>query len=157
MRDRLRREKPPHVGGAQGDGDPAPQRRHVFWLAGEADLQVLVGGLLRLLQAHQCDGLEQARIVTAASELGHNILRYAERGQIAVTLGSRDGRKFCELIAMDHGPGIANISDALTDHFSSGNGLGLGLPGVRRLVDDFEITSLPGQGTRVLARRWWRG
>lgn len=139
-----------------GDDGATLERRHVFWLASESDLQALVGGLRRLLQAHQCDSLEQARIITAASELGHNILRYADRGHIAVALGMRHGRAFCELSAVDQGPGIANIEDALTDHFSSGTGLGLGLPGVRRLVDDFEITSIPGQGTRVVARRWWR-
>lgn len=141
---------------AGGDDGATLERRHVFWLASESDLQALVGGLRRLLQAHRCDSLEQARIVTAASELGHNILRYADRGHITVALGMRQGRAFCELTAVDQGPGIANIDDALTDHFSSGNGLGLGLPGVRRLVDDFEITSVPGQGTRVFARRWWR-
>lgn len=143
-------------GGSADAAGPALERRHVFWLSGESDLQALVGGLRRLLQGHQCDGLEQARIITAASELGHNILRYAGRGHIAVTLGSRQHHRYCELLAVDQGPGIANIADALTDHFSSGHGLGLGLPGVRRLVDEFEISSQPGQGTRVLARRWWR-
>ncbi len=160
MSKRPGRDDPAALGGDHGPAGSEPsaglERRHVFWLSSESDLQALVGGLRRLLQAHQCDGLEQARIITAASELGHNILRYAERGHIAVTLGGRNGKSFCELTAVDQGPGIANIEDALTDHFSSGNGLGLGLPGVRRLVDEFEISSLPGQGTRVVARRWWR-
>lgn len=131
-------------------------RRHVFWIASEADLQALVGGLRRLLQAVPCSELEQARILTAASELGHNIFRYAGRGQISVMIGHRNGRYYCEVIAQDQGPGIASIANALTDHFSSGNGLGLGLPGVKRLVDEFEISSELGKGTRVLARRWWR-
>ncbi len=142
---------------AESESKPESRdRRHVFWIASDADLQALVGGVRRLLRAAYCSELEQARITTAASELGHNIYRYAGRGQISVAIGQRNGRYYCELIAQDQGPGIANIADALTDHFSSGHGLGLGLPGVKRLVDDFEIESEPGKGTRVLARRWWR-
>lgn len=151
---------PPHddqIGAAQAQpGHPGQEHRHVFWIASEADLQALLGGTRRLLRKAQCSELEQARILTAASELGHNILRYATRGQIAVTLGQRGSRHYCEVIAQDQGPGIVSIPDALTDHFSSGQGLGLGLPGVKRLVDEFEIESEPGKGTRVLARRWWR-
>lgn len=145
------------AGLAEADfGQFGQERRHVFWIASEADLQALVGGLRRLLLAVPCNELEQARILTAASELGHNILRYAGRGQISATIGQRNGRYYCEVIAQDQGPGIASIADALTDHFSSGNGLGLGLPGVKRLVDEFEISSEIGKGTRVMARRWWR-
>ena len=134
----------------------AHEQRHVYWISSPADLQALIGATRRLLRAVHCSELEQARLLTAASELGHNILRYAVRGQMMVTIGQRGDRFYCELIAQDQGPGIDNLTKALTDHFSSGQGLGLGLPGVKRLVDDFEIASEPGKGTRVLARRWWR-
>ncbi len=136
------------------DGASPRQAVAVFGIVSETDMHALVGGLHRLLQAAHCDPLNVGRLVTAASELGYNILRYAGRGQITVRIGVLGGRRVCELVAEDHGPGIADLALALQDNFSTGSGLGLGLPGVRRLMDTFDIASQPGRGTRVTVRRW---
>lgn len=93
-------------------------------------------------------------IATAVSELARNILKYADRGEIRVRRVQRDRGPGLEIEAEDRGPGIEDVDEALLDHFSSGGSLGLGLPGVKRLMDEFEIDSAPGQGTRVKAFKW---
>ena len=96
----------------------------------------------------------QAMIVTAISEITHNILTYAGHGQVCLKLSHQTGRPGLTVIARDEGPGIADIEQALRDGYSSGQGLGLGLPGARRLMDDFEIVSAPGRGTTVTMSLW---
>jgi serine/threonine-protein kinase RsbT len=89
---------------------------------------------------------ELALIATAISELARNILTYAvEEG---------DGRRGIAVVARDEGPGIADIGLALQDGYSTSHSLGIGLPGVRRLMDEFEVTSEPGCGTVVRATKW---
>ena len=93
-------------------------------------------------------------IATAVSELANNILKYAGCGEILMTriiAGSRTGM---EVAARDRGPGIEDIQNAMADHYSSGGTLGLGLPGVKRMMDEFEITSEPGKRTTVIIRKW---
>lgn len=99
---------------------------------------------------------ELALIATAISELARNVLTYAGRGEIVVDAINSGERAGILLIAKDDGPGIANVEQALQDGYSTGGGLGLGLPGVGRLMDELEIDSAPGQGTTVTARRWLR-
>jgi serine/threonine-protein kinase RsbT len=93
-------------------------------------------------------------VATAISELARNIVLYARTGEIELQIVEQTQRKGIGVVARDGGPGIANIRQAIQDGFSTSGGLGLGLPGVRRLMDDFEIVSQPGQGTRVTARKW---
>ena len=93
-------------------------------------------------------------VATAVSELARNIVDYAPPGEMTVRLVSNGERKGLVLIATDNGPGISDIALAMRDGFSTAGRLGLGLPGVRRLMDDFEIVSQPGQGTRVTAKKW---
>lgn len=93
-------------------------------------------------------------IVTAISELAHNIVKHAGRGDIHLRCVSRNGRQGIVIVARDEGPGIADLQLALTDGYSTGRGLGLGLTGARRLMDDFEITSTLGEGTTVRATKW---
>jgi anti-sigma regulatory factor (Ser/Thr protein kinase) len=94
-------------------------------------------------------------ISTAASELVRNILKYAGTGHLSIKMvSSDDGRRGIEIEATDHGPGIENVEAAMSDHFSSSGTLGLGLPGVKRMMDDFEIDSAPGRGTRVVVRKY---
>jgi serine/threonine-protein kinase RsbT len=93
-------------------------------------------------------------IATAISELARNIVAYARVGEIelrAIDGSSRDG---IVVIASDDGPGIRDIRQAMRDGFSTSGSLGLGLPGVRRLMDEFEIASEPGKGTRVVTKKW---
>jgi serine/threonine-protein kinase RsbT len=93
-------------------------------------------------------------IATAISELARNIVSYARKGQITLKMVNGLNRQGIAVIASDDGPGIADIRQALRDGFSTSGSLGLGLPGVRRLMDEFEITSQPGRGTIVAVKKW---
>lgn len=95
-----------------------------------------------------------ALIATAISELARNILTYAGDGEIEVAIDEAQGRRGLVITARDQGPGIADISLALQDGYSTSRSLGIGLPGVRRLMDEFEVTSEPGAGTVVRATKW---
>lgn len=98
--------------------------------------------------------VEQTKIVTAASELARNTVEHGGGGTARVELMTDSGRRGLRLTCEDQGPGIADIGLALTDGFTTRDGLGLGLPGARRLVNDFSIDSRPGEGTRVVITRW---
>lgn len=93
-------------------------------------------------------------VSTVVSELAHNIVKYAHLGSIRLKTVRGKTRRGVEVIAADSGPGIADVERAMQDHFSSSGTLGLGLPGIKRMMDDFELQSTPGEGTRVLARKW---
>ncbi len=93
-------------------------------------------------------------IATAVSELARNILKYARTGEVRLRRVQEPGRRGVEMEASDRGPGIPDIEAAMSDHFSSSGTLGLGLPGIRRMMDDFSLESTPGEGTRVTARKW---
>lgn len=98
--------------------------------------------------------VDQTKIVTAASELARNTLDYGGGGHAELELLERLGRKELRLSFEDQGPGIADIERAMTDGYTTGGGLGLGLSGAKRLSNEFSITSAPGQGTRVVITRW---
>ena len=98
--------------------------------------------------------VDQTKIVTAASELARNTLEHGGGGIARIELLADGGRRGVRLICEDQGPGIADIQLALKDGYTSRNGLGLGLGGARRLVNDFAIESRPGEGTRVTVTRW---
>lgn len=97
-----------------------------------------------------------ALIATAISELARNIVLYAGTGEIEIGRVDQKDKQGIEIVARDQGPGISNVPQAMRDGFSTSGGLGLGLPGVKRLMDDFEIDSRPGRGTKVSVRRWTR-
>jgi len=99
-------------------------------------------------------GSDLTLIATAISELARNIIEYATTGEIVLSHEDADGRPGIVIVARDEGPGIPDVSRALSAGYSTGPGLGLGLPGVRRLMDDFEITSSVGRGTTVAVRKW---
>ena len=99
-------------------------------------------------------GSDLTLIATAISEVARNIVVYAQRGEIGLRLAASGGRQGIEVIATDEGPGIADIEQAMQDGFSTGRSLGLGLPGARRLMDEFEIASTVGKGTTVTMRKW---
>ncbi|MDJ0869465.1 MAG: ATP-binding protein [Myxococcota bacterium] len=93
-------------------------------------------------------------IATAVSELARNILKYAGTGEVRLRRIEGPEGRGVEIEATDRGPGIADPEAAMRDHFSSGGTLGLGLPGVERMMDEFTLDSAPGRGTRVKARKW---
>lgn len=95
-------------------------------------------------------------IAAAISEIARNIVEYATRGEIILTLVEKGDRQGISVVARDQGPGIPDIPLALQDGYSTSGSLGLGLPGARRLMDEFEIHSANGQGTTVTMRKWTR-
>ncbi|ACB27187.1 anti-sigma regulatory factor [Methylobacterium radiotolerans] len=98
--------------------------------------------------------VDQTKIITAASELARNTLDYGGGGDVFLEIVQAGMRKGLRLTFEDQGPGIADIDQAMTDHFTSGGGLGLGLGGAKRLSNEFHIESTPGAGTRVTIARW---
>jgi serine/threonine-protein kinase RsbT len=98
--------------------------------------------------------VDQTKLVTAASELARNTLDYGNGGEVEITRVLDGARKGLRLTFSDQGPGIDDVQKALTDGFSTGGGLGLGLSGARRLSSEFSIDSAPGKGTRVMIARW---
>lgn len=100
--------------------------------------------------------VDQARITTAISELARNIYLYAGKGQICIDKLYEDGKAGLRINAADSGPGISDIRQVMEDGFSTSGGLGAGLPGVKRLMDQFEIESSPGNGTQIKATKWLR-
>ncbi len=98
--------------------------------------------------------VDQTKIVTAASELGRNTIQYGGGGQAHIFALANGTRRGLRLEFIDQGPGIKDIQRALQDGFTTGNGLGLGLGGAKRLTDEFDIQSEPGKGTRISIARW---
>jgi len=98
--------------------------------------------------------VEQTKIVTAASELARNMVDYGGGGTVLIEMLEENLRKGLRLTFEDQGPGIRDIQEALRDGFTSGGGMGLGLGGARRLSNEFDIQSAPGQGTRITIARW---
>lgn len=95
-------------------------------------------------------------LATAISEVARNITTYAGEGEVELRVLNHGGRHGIEVVATDNGPGIADVELAMQDGFTTGNGLGLGLPGTRRLVDEFELRTEPGSGTTVRLVKWSR-
>lgn len=95
-------------------------------------------------------------LATAISELARNIIRYAKKGEILIASVQSGDRVGITVVARDNGPGIANISLAMQDGFSTSGGLGLGLPGVKRLMDEFHLVSDVNKGTTVTIKKWKR-
>lgn len=98
--------------------------------------------------------IEQTKMVTAASELARNTLRYGGGGEAHAIHRNDDERKGLELRFIDQGPGIVDLGLAMTDGYTTGGGLGLGLSGAKRLADEFEIDTAPGKGTTVIIIKW---
>ncbi len=98
--------------------------------------------------------VDQTKLVTAASELARNTLEHGGGGDTRLEALQESNRRGVRLTFVDRGPGISNLENALRDGFTTGNGMGLGLSGSKRLVNDFEIHSEVGKGTRVMIARW---
>ena len=126
----------------------------VFELRVEADVVTCRQAVRRLAQTLRFSLVDQTRMVTAASELARNTLVYGGGGQMRWAIVQRDTRSGLRLDFEDHGQGIPDIALALTDGWTSGGGMGLGLSGSKRLVHDFAIRSVVGEGTCVTITRW---
>jgi len=120
----------------------------------ELDIAVARGAVRDVATLLGFSVTETARIVTAASELGRNVYKYAGNGVMrwrALRNGEVNGVELC---FEDHGPGIPDVSEALREGYGTGGGLGMGLPGAKRLMDEIEIHSVVGEGTTVTVRKW---
>jgi len=125
----------------ESDADVVTARQRARELAADLDLS----------------STDQTLLATAISEVARNITTYAKRGEVRLRIvRDGDGREGIEVVASDRGPGIPDIERAMQDGYTTGGGLGLGLPGARRLVDDFGIESTPSQGTTVTLVKWAR-
>jgi serine/threonine-protein kinase RsbT len=123
-------------------------------IAGEADI-VTARQIGRKLAAEGgFSSTDQTLIATAISEVARNIVVYAQHGEIILSSLEQRGRRCIRVVARDNGPGIADLELAMRDGFSTGNSLGMGLPGARRLMDDFDLASTPGKGTTVTMQKW---
>jgi len=98
--------------------------------------------------------VDQTRITTAVSELFRNMYMYAGGGIVRIQKGMYEGHQALVITCMDNGPGISDLALAMQDGYTSGQGMGYGLPGAKRLVDDFELQSEPGMGTSVRVVKW---
>ena len=101
--------------------------------------------------------VNQTKIITAASELARNMLKYANGGSVLIEVVSKGRENGIRLVFKDEGPGIPDVAQAMKDGYSTGKSLGLGLPGARRLVSEFEIESEVGKGTKVTVTKWKNG
>ena len=101
--------------------------------------------------------VNQTKLITAASELVRNMLKYASGGSVLIEVVSKGRENGIRLTFKDQGPGIANIPQAMKDGFTTGKSLGLGLPGAKRLVSEFDIKSIVGEGTTVSIIKWKNG
>src|SRR5215204_608591 len=125
-------------------------------IAGEEGIIAARQAARELAKALGFRAIDQSRITTAVSELARNVVRYATGGSGEVTLRPLDvneGGAGIEIVVRDEGPGIADVGLALQEGYTSGRGLGMGLPGTRRLMDEMAIDSAPGRGTTVTIRK----
>jgi serine/threonine-protein kinase RsbT len=135
----------------------ADDRELAISIASDADVVTARQQARRLAGEVELSSTDQTLLATAISEVARNITAYAKRGEVLLSvIRDNNGRRGIRVIARDEGPGIENIDLALQDGYTSGTGLGLGLPGARRLVDEFTIDSAPGRGTTVTLVKWGR-
>ncbi|GGF26509.1 serine/threonine protein kinase [Aliidongia dinghuensis] len=132
---------------------PAPDA-FVVRVAEDVDVVVARQKGREMAQQLGLAGTDLTLIATAISEIARNIVNYAGRGEIRFAPTKAGGRTGIEIVATDEGPGIADIELAMRDGYSTGKSLGLGLPGARRLMDEFAIQSTVGSGTTVTMTKW---
>jgi serine/threonine-protein kinase RsbT len=125
-----------------------------YRIRSEGNLHVLVLRVKKQAEAAGSAEVIAAKISTIASELGRNIVKYADQGRINCKVVGEDKQKGFEIVATDEGPGIKDVDRAMNDRYSSGGTLGLGLPGTKRMADEFDIQSTVGKGTTVTALVW---
>ena len=133
---------------------PRPGQGLVVPVFDESDIYAATQRVRDLARGLRFGEADQVRVETVILELGRNILLYAGQGEIVVQVVGRSGRVGLQVQAIDRGPGIPNVEQALQDGYSTSGGLGTGLGAARRLMDEFAIQSTVGRGTRVTAIKW---
>ncbi|PIM51786.1 anti-sigma regulatory factor [Roseateles chitinivorans] len=133
---------------------PAAESAGALPIRGESDIVLARQLVRRLTQELRFSLVDQTKMITAASELSRNTLIYGGGGEMTWQFVQAGVRTGLQLAFIDQGPGIPDLELAMKDGWTSGNGLGMGLSGSKRLVNDFEIDSAPGRGTRVTITRW---
>ena len=123
-------------------------------IAHESDVVVARSRARELAAAAGLSAIAVEELVTAISEVAHNIVAHAGTGEVLVERVEQDGRIGVAVVARDRGPGIVDVEQALLDGFSTARTLGLGLSSARRLVHDFTLTSTPGLGTTITLKKW---
>jgi serine/threonine-protein kinase RsbT len=131
-----------------------PPEKSVITIQSDLDIVTARSGVRTIAKQQGFVPIDQARLATAVSELARNIFLYAGIGTVTLTPIEQAGRKGMEIICEDKGPGISDIALAMQDEFSTSGGRGMGLPGAKRLMDEFDIQSTVGQGTRIVCRKW---
>jgi serine/threonine-protein kinase RsbT len=131
--------------------------KDIIQITREQDVVILLGRVKESAGKIGISMLGQTKLMTAASELVRNMLRYAGGGNVSLEVVLRDKVTGVRLTFADEGPGIADIRLAMQDGYTTGKSLGLGLPGAKRLVNEFSITSIVGKGTTVTIIRWKNG
>jgi serine/threonine-protein kinase RsbT len=134
----------------------APEQAERIAIESDADVVTARQRARALAVGLEMPTTDQTLLATAISEIARNITAYATRGEVCLDVVQDGGRRGIRVVASDEGPGIDDLEKALTDGYTTGGGLGLGLPGARRLVDEFDIQTAPGQGTRVTLVKWTR-
>ena len=134
----------------------APEQAERIAIESDADVVTARQRARALAVGLEMPTTDQTLLATAISEIARNITAYAKRGEVRLDVIQDGGRRGIRVVAVDEGPGIEDVERALTDGYTTGGGLGLGLPGARRLVDEFDIKTAPGEGTRVTLIKWTR-
>jgi serine/threonine-protein kinase RsbT len=135
----------------------APEQAERIAIESDADVVTARQRARALAVGLEMPTTDQTLLATAISEIARNITAYAVRGEVQLDVVQDGSRRGVRVVASDDGPGIEDLEKALTDGYTTGGGLGLGLPGARRLVDEFDIQTAPGEGTRVTLVKWTRG
>ncbi|HSE09543.1 MAG TPA: anti-sigma regulatory factor [Nocardioidaceae bacterium] len=138
------------------DTQVAVESRESYQISTDADVVRVRQSVRTLALAAKLSLIDQTKLVTAVSELARNTLVHGGGGSATVDVVTAGPRRGVRVEFVDHGPGIPDVGLALTDGWSTGNGMGLGLSGARRLVDDFDLTSDPDTGTTVSVVKWTR-
>ena len=135
----------------------APEQAERIAIESDADVVTARQRARALAVGLEMPTTDQTLLATAISEIARNITAYAVRGEVLLDVVHDGSRRGVRVVAKDDGPGIEDVERALQDGYTTGGGLGLGLPGARRLVDEFDIQTAPGEGTRVTLVKWTRG
>lgn len=139
-----------------GEGAVAPLGETHIPIVHETDIVTARQKGRELAALSGLSATEQTLIATAISEVARNIVVYAQRGEVVLAPLEQRGRRGVLVIARDDGPGIANLDLAMRDGFSTSKSLGMGLPGAKRLMDEFELSSVVGHGTTITMKKWVR-